>query len=135
VIYAGPGVLHAEATPELVELAELLNAPTMTTTLGKSGFPQKTCFNLIGDVAVGMAGTDFETAAREQLGIITVIVNNSAMAQSLGAHAKHVTDPNWVGPAIERAREISTIGQPLIAMPPCYPVGARLCYENHHHIS
>ena len=40
VIYAGQGVLYAEATPELVELAELLNAPTMTTTLGKSGFPE-----------------------------------------------------------------------------------------------
>ena len=40
VIYAGQGVLYAEATPELVELAELLNAPVMTTTLGKSGFPE-----------------------------------------------------------------------------------------------
>ena len=53
--------------------------------------------------AVGMAGTDFETAAREQFSIITVIVNNgaryvtgkyAAVAQSLGAHAEHVTDPN-----------------------------------------
>ena len=35
VIYAGQGVLYAEATPEL---AELLNAPVMTTTLGKTGF-------------------------------------------------------------------------------------------------
>ena len=40
VIYAGQGVLYAEATPELVELAELLNAPVLTTTLGKSGFPE-----------------------------------------------------------------------------------------------
>jgi acetolactate synthase I/II/III large subunit len=40
VIYAGQEVLYAEATPELVELAELLNAPVMTTTLGKSGFPE-----------------------------------------------------------------------------------------------
>ena len=40
VIYAGQGVLYAEATPELVELSELLNAPVMTTTLGKSGFPE-----------------------------------------------------------------------------------------------
>ena len=121
MIYAGPGVLYAEATPELVELDELLNAPTMTTTLGKSGFPQKTCFNLMGDVAVGMAGTDFETAAREQLSIITVIVNNgakyvtgeyAATARSLGAHTEHVTDPDEVGPAIERAKEISATGQP-----------------------
>ena len=40
VIYAGQGVLYAEGTPELIELAELLNAPVMTTTLGKSGFPE-----------------------------------------------------------------------------------------------
>ena len=112
------------------------------------------------------------------MGIITLIVNNgamvgyeknipiaterygaehatgkyAAMAASLGAHAEHVTDPNEVGSAIERAKEISATGRPalrpgnhhprragvlavlpLIAMPPCYPVGARLCYEHHHH--
>ena len=40
VIHAGQGVLYAEATPELVELAELLGAPVMTTLAGKSGFPE-----------------------------------------------------------------------------------------------
>ena len=106
----------------------------------KVAFPEKTCVNLMGDVAVGMAGTDFETAAREQLGIITVIVNNgamggyeknipiateryrtkyvtgeyAAMAASLGAHTEYVTDPNEVGPAIERAKEISATGQPCV---------------------
>ena len=40
LIHAGQGVLYAGATPELVELAELLNAPVMTTLLGKSGFPE-----------------------------------------------------------------------------------------------
>ena len=106
----------------------------------KVAFPEKTCVNLMGDVAVGMAGTDFETAAREQLGIITVIVNNgamggyeknipiateryrtkyvtgeyAAMAASLGAHTEYVTDPNEVGPAIERAKAISATGQPCV---------------------
>jgi len=40
VIHAGQGVMFAEATPELVELAELLGAPVMTTLPGKSAFPE-----------------------------------------------------------------------------------------------
>jgi acetolactate synthase-1/2/3 large subunit len=40
VIYAGQGVLYAEAWEELVELAELLQVPVMTTLEGKSGFPE-----------------------------------------------------------------------------------------------
>ena len=40
VVVAGQGVLYAEATAELVELAELLQAPVMTTLEGKSAFPE-----------------------------------------------------------------------------------------------
>jgi len=40
IIHAGQGVLYAEATAELVELAELLQVPVMTTLLGKSAFPE-----------------------------------------------------------------------------------------------
>ena len=40
VIYAGQGVLWAEASNELVEFAELVNAPVMTTNTGKSAFPE-----------------------------------------------------------------------------------------------
>lgn len=40
VILAGQGVLAASATQDLVELAELLNIPVMTTPNGKSGFPE-----------------------------------------------------------------------------------------------
>ena len=40
VIHAGQGVLYAKATDELLELAELLRAPVMTTLLGKSAFPE-----------------------------------------------------------------------------------------------
>ena len=40
VIHAGQGVLYAQATDELVELAELLKAPVMSTLLGKSAFPE-----------------------------------------------------------------------------------------------
>jgi acetolactate synthase I/II/III large subunit len=40
VIHAGQGVLYAEASAELRELAELLQAPVMTTLEGKSAFPE-----------------------------------------------------------------------------------------------
>lgn len=40
VINAGQGVLYAEASAELVELAELLQLPVMTTLEGKSAFPE-----------------------------------------------------------------------------------------------
>ena len=41
IIHAGQGVLYADATRELVELAELLQLPVMTTLAGKSAFPEK----------------------------------------------------------------------------------------------
>ena len=41
VIHAGQGVLYADATDDLVELAELTQIPVMTTMAGKSAFPEK----------------------------------------------------------------------------------------------
>jgi thiamine pyrophosphate-dependent acetolactate synthase large subunit-like protein len=41
IIHAGQGVLYAEATPELLRLAEFLQAPVMTTLSGKSAFPEQ----------------------------------------------------------------------------------------------
>ncbi len=40
IIHAGQGVLYAEATAELVEVAEFLQVPVMTTLPGKSAFPE-----------------------------------------------------------------------------------------------
>ncbi len=40
VLTAGQGVLYAEATAELVELAELINLPVLTSLAGKSAFPE-----------------------------------------------------------------------------------------------
>lgn len=40
VIWAGQGVIRAEATEALVRLAELLDVPVLTTNPGKSAFPE-----------------------------------------------------------------------------------------------
>src|SRR2546428_14118540 len=40
VIHAGQGVLYAEACEDLLELADLLQAPVMTTMEAKSAFPE-----------------------------------------------------------------------------------------------
>ena len=41
IVHAGQGVMYAEACEELIELAELLQIPVMTTLAGKSAFPEK----------------------------------------------------------------------------------------------
>jgi acetolactate synthase I/II/III large subunit len=46
VIHAGQGIMYAEATDELIELAELLSAPVLTTLLGKSAFPESHALSL-----------------------------------------------------------------------------------------
>ena len=40
LILAGQGVLYADASPDLLALAELIQAPVMTTMAGKSSFPE-----------------------------------------------------------------------------------------------
>ena len=106
----------------------------------KLAAPQKTVVNLMGDTAVGMCGTDFETASRNKIGTITVIINNGAMggyeknipiavekygskfltgdytkmADSLGCYAETITQPADVGPALARAQGIASGGQPVV---------------------
>ena len=41
IVHAGQGVMYAEACEELLELAELLQIPVMTTLAGKSAFPER----------------------------------------------------------------------------------------------
>jgi thiamine pyrophosphate-dependent acetolactate synthase large subunit-like protein len=53
LILAGQGVLYAEATEELVKLAELLRSPVMTTVDGKSAFPEDHA------LALGSGGNGF----------------------------------------------------------------------------
>ena len=121
------------------------NSTQLGTGLGlimgaKLAAPQKTALNIMGDTAVGMCGTDFETASRNKIGIITVIINNGAMggyeknipiavekygskfttgdytkmADSLGCHAETITQPDQIAPALQRAQQISGTGQPVV---------------------
>ena len=66
VIHAGQGVLAAQATDDLVELAELLSAPVMTTLLGKSAFPEVHPLAL-GSGSGVMSGTLYHFMRRSDL--------------------------------------------------------------------
>jgi len=61
MILAGQGVLYAEASNALVELAELLQAPVMTTVDGKSAFPEDHA------LALGSGGNVFTGEGRHVL--------------------------------------------------------------------
>jgi acetolactate synthase-1/2/3 large subunit len=106
----------------------------------KLAAPEKTVVNLMGDTAVGMCGTDFETASRNRIGTITVIINNGAMggyekylpiavekygtkfltgdytkmAESLGCIAETITQPGDIAPALQRAQKTASTGQPVV---------------------
>ena len=104
----------------------------------KLAAPEKLCVNVIGDYGFGMVGTDLETAVREEIPILTVILNNSSMgiyrpehfatahelygtkttggdfvmmAEALGAYSERVTQPDAVVPAVERCASIVESGR------------------------
>ena len=71
VIHAGQGVLYAEAWAELIELAELLQVPVMTTLLGKSAFPENHPLSL-------------GTAARTVTGAVQHFLNKADVIFGIG---------------------------------------------------
>jgi acetolactate synthase-1/2/3 large subunit len=99
--------------------------------------PDKTCVAFMGNAAFGMVGMDFETAVRENIPIIVVLINNSVLggytkfhpvavekyklniqsgdyvkvAEGLGGHAEKVTRPEDIIPAIERAKKANRSGK------------------------
>ena len=103
----------------------------------KLAAPDKFVVNFMGDAAFGMTGLDFETAARNSIPILTIVLNNSTMAietthmarshelygtrdiggnyadmaQAMGGWAERVADPADVGSAILRARKATEDGQ------------------------
>jgi acetolactate synthase-1/2/3 large subunit len=49
----------------------------------KLACPDKLCINVWGDAAIGFTGMDFETAVRERLPILSILLNNDCMAIEL----------------------------------------------------
>ena len=102
--------------------------------------PDKTVVNIMGDLAFGTVGMEVETAVRERLPIMTVILNNSVMggyghhmptasdrysanrlsgnyarvAEGLGAHAERIERPGEVRAAFERAIAVTADGRPAV---------------------
>jgi thiamine pyrophosphate-dependent acetolactate synthase large subunit-like protein len=106
----------------------------------KLACPDKLVVNFMGDTAIGMVGMDIETAVREQIPILTLVLNNSAMgnyekyipvattkyrtkftsgnysqvARSLGAFSERIERPADVGPAIRRGIAATKEGRPAL---------------------
>jgi acetolactate synthase-1/2/3 large subunit len=110
-------------------------------TMGaKLAEPDKLCINVMGDAAIGMVGMDLETAARSRIPIMTVVLNNGAMAierrsmpfatekygsiflggnyrdvaKALGAWSERVDKPAELIPAFKRAIAVTKQGQPAL---------------------
>jgi thiamine pyrophosphate-dependent acetolactate synthase large subunit-like protein len=102
--------------------------------------PDKLCINVWGDAAIGFTGMDFETAARERIPILSVLLNNFSMAielkvmktatekyrstdisghyadfaRALGGWGERVTEPDEIVPAIKRAMAKTREGTPAL---------------------
>ncbi|MBI2290096.1 MAG: thiamine pyrophosphate-requiring protein [Betaproteobacteria bacterium] len=84
VIQAGQGVLYAEGTPELVELAELVQIPVYSTLAGKSAFPER------HSLALGSAEGAMSEAAYHFLKEADLVF---AIGSSLSAHGMAANIP------------------------------------------
>jgi acetolactate synthase-1/2/3 large subunit len=90
--------------------------------------PEKTCVHVMGDGAIGMTGMDFETAVREEVPILAVVLNNFEMAsydtpfsghyadfaESMSGYGERVEEPGAVADAIERGVEKTRAGTPVL---------------------
>ena len=102
--------------------------------------PDKLCINVWGDAAIGFTGMDFETAVRERIPILSILMNNFSMAielkvmpvstekyrstdisghyanfaQALGGYGERVTEPEEIVPAIRRGIEQTRKGVPTL---------------------
>ena len=49
--------------------------------------PDKLCINVWGDAAIGFTGMDFETAVRERIPIMSILLNNFSHGDRIEGHA------------------------------------------------
>ena len=106
----------------------------------KLACPEKLCINIWGDAAIGFTGMDFETAVRERIPILSILLNNSAMATELdmmpsatvkfrstdisgdyaamarafGGHGERITAPEEIVPALKRGIAQTRAGVPVL---------------------
>jgi thiamine pyrophosphate-dependent acetolactate synthase large subunit-like protein len=102
--------------------------------------PDKLCINLWGDAAIGFTGMDFETAVRERIPILSILLNNFSMAielkvmpistekyrstdisgnyadmaKAFGGYGERVTQPDQIQAAIQRGIEQTKTGKPAL---------------------
>ncbi len=106
----------------------------------KLACPEKLCINVWGDAAIGFTGMDFETAVRERIPILSILMNNFSMAielpimqtatkkygstnisghyadmaKAFGGYGERVEKPDEIVPAIKRGIEATRNGQPAL---------------------
>jgi thiamine pyrophosphate-dependent acetolactate synthase large subunit-like protein len=102
--------------------------------------PDKLCINVWGDAAIGFTGMDFETAVRERLPILSILLNNFSMAielpimqtatakyrstdisgnyadmaKAFGGYGERVTEPGEIVAAIKRGIKATQEGTPAL---------------------
>ncbi len=149
-------VTHDSGTPR-AQMAPFYRAPLPRSYLGwgnahqlgsslglimgaKVAAPEKLAIAYMGDAAFGMCAMDLETAVRERIPVLAIVMNNSWMstyskripnaterykvgymsanyakvAEGLGAYAERVDRPDEIVPAIRRAIAATERGQPAV---------------------
>jgi acetolactate synthase-1/2/3 large subunit len=95
MLLAGQGVLYAEATDELRELAEVLQAAVMTTNDGKSAFPEDHALALgTGGIVYSAHGKTILAAADVILGVGASLTPHRITSPALPATAKVIHATN-----------------------------------------
>lgn len=106
----------------------------------KLAHPDRLCINVWGDAAIGFTGMDFETAVREKIPILSILMNNfcmavelpimkvstekygttnisghyADMAKAFGGYGERVEDPGDIKEAIKRGIEATEEGTPAL---------------------
>ena len=118
----------------------LLGSGLGLTMGAKLARPEKLCINVWGDAAIGFTGMDFETAVRERIPILSILLNNFSMAielpfmrastekyrstdisghyadmaKAFGAYGERITEPSEIVGAIKRGIEKTQEGTPAL---------------------